>query len=180
MFRFLLESKIVKVGWKESPIKNIFKNIKFAPFRKYRLWNCRTLPRSSNLLKICGNCCCRRIRWLHNYLSGKGLRGIAWSQFWQGPSGLLWVTFTSASSLFRSLGGQRRRPGANYRKKFGHVVVFFTVYWLLFLVARCRVQAQVVRHLSRQKCFDPSQKNPALLFVYNIRSATGKFVTDKW
>jgi hypothetical protein len=34
----------------------------------------------------------------------------------------------ACDSLFRSLGGQRRRPGANYRKKFGHVVVFFTVY----------------------------------------------------
>ncbi len=70
-------------------------------------------------------------------------------------------------SLFRSLGGQRRRPGANYRKKFGHAVVFFTVYWLLFLVARCRVQAQLLArvwcHLSWQKFLNPSQKNPARL-----------------
>ncbi len=34
------------------------------------------------------------------------------------------VAFVYQNSLFRSLGGQRRRPGANYRKKFGHVVVF--------------------------------------------------------
>ncbi len=89
------------------------------------------------------------------------------------PGPLLLVYFMIAAmcycvdrdSLFRSLGGQRRRPGANYRKKFGHVVVFFTVYWLLFLVARCRVQAQflarVGRHLSWQKFLNPSQKNPA-------------------
>ena len=91
------------------------------------------------------------------------------------PSGWEMTIFAALSprkgknSLFRSLGGQRRRPGANYRKKFGHVVVFFTVYWLLLLVVRCRVQAQYLprfgRHLSWQKCFDPSQKNPARLFV---------------
>jgi hypothetical protein len=34
-------------------------------------------------------------------------------------------TVANKTSLFLSLGGQRRGPGANYRKKFGHVVVFF-------------------------------------------------------
>ncbi len=47
------------------------------------------------------------------------------------------------TSLFRSLGGQRRGPGANYSKKSGQVVVFFTVYWRFYLVARCRVNLQV-------------------------------------